>query len=131
MNFDFGKKEHLKSRKTISALFQKGKQVKKYPLKMMYLPTILVETDIKLKVAVSVPKRNFKKAVDRNYLKRLMREAYRLKKQAILAPIEAQYSVMFIYLSQEKISYKELEPIMEQLLLKFKEEISTPGTIIE
>ena len=98
---------------------------------MMYLPTVLAETDIKLKVAVSVPKRNFKKAVDRNYLKRLMREAYRLKKQVILTPIEAQYSVMFIYLSQEKISYKELEPIMEQLLLKFKEEVSTTSTIIE
>ena len=121
MKFSFGKKEHLKSRKTIAALFQAGKQVKKYPLKMMYLSSDVVD-DVKLQVALSVPKRNFKKAVDRNHLKRLMREAYRLQKHLIIDTIAKQYSVMFIYLSKEKISYQEMHVLMEQLLLEFKEE---------
>jgi len=122
MNYSFGKGEHLKSRKTIGLLFQEGKQLKKYPLKMIYLPISFDDKAIKLKVAVSVPKRNFKKAVDRNHLKRLMREAYRLQKNTVLENMEKQYSIMFIYLSKEKISFAELAIKMEQLLLKFKEE---------
>jgi ribonuclease P protein component len=122
MNYSFGKGEHLKSRKTIGLLFQEGKQLKKYPLKMMYLPISFDDKAIKIKVAVSVPKRNFKKAVDRNHLKRLMREAYRLQKNTTLEKIAKQYSIMFIYLSKEKISFAEMAIKMEQLLLKFKEE---------
>jgi len=122
MNYNFGKGEHLKSRKTIGLLFQEGKQLKKYPLKMIYLPISFDDKAINLKIAVSVPKRNFKKAVDRNHLKRLMREAYRLQKNPVLESVEKQYSIMFIYLSKEKISFAEIAIKMEQLLLKFKEE---------
>lgn len=122
MKYRFGKQEHLKSRKTIGKLFQEGKQLKKYPIKLVYLP-INFEESIVFKVAFSVPKRNFKRAVDRNHLKRLLREIYRLQKELIATKEKQQYALMFIYLSKEKLTFEELKQKMEQLLIKLKEEI--------
>ena len=77
MRFTFRKHEKLKSRKLIGKLFEEGKSVKKFPLRLVYLQTEHT-SDSKIQAGFSVPKRNFKRAVDRNRIKRLMREAYRL-----------------------------------------------------
>jgi len=74
MNASYPKKEKLKSEKLISKLFLEGKSVSAYPLRMVYLKTTFDEA-VKIKAGVSVSKRNFKKAVDRNRIKRLLREA--------------------------------------------------------
>jgi ribonuclease P protein component len=67
MNFNYPKNEKLKSKITIGLLFSEGKSVSKYPLRLVYHSGALGD-DQQLKVGVSVSKKHFKKAVDRNYL---------------------------------------------------------------
>ena len=83
MNFTYSKAEKLKSKTTIDLLFSKGKSVSKYPLRLVYIEGDFGE-GIPIKMGVSVSKKHFKKAVDRNYFKRVLRETYRLNKHLLL-----------------------------------------------
>jgi ribonuclease P protein component len=120
MNASYSHKEKLKSEKLISKLFLEGKSVSAYPLRMVYLKAIFDE-DIKVKAGVSVSKRNFKRAVDRNRIKRLLREAYRLQKGTFFNNMTTQYAFMILYIGKEKPTYLEVEAKMTQLLQKFIE----------
>lgn len=71
----FTKKERLSSKKEIENLFKSGKSKLVYPILFYYLPN-----EERTKVLISVSKKNFKKAVERNFIKRKMREEYRLNK---------------------------------------------------
>lgn len=115
MNESFGKKEKLKSKVIIDQLFAEGNSLKKYPLRLIYVPLEDFPEDVH-KTAVSVPKRNFKKAVDRNHLKRLMREAFRKNKYLVSSKLESSYALMFIYTGREKVSYLKLFSVTEELL---------------
>jgi len=68
---------------------------------------------------VSVPKRFFKKAVDRNHLKRLLREAYRKNKHTVYDAIDKPYIFMFLFLDNKKYSAADIEKSMQQLLQDF------------
>lgn len=97
--------EKLKSRKIIGSLFSDGKVIGAYPIKFFWIATEL-KSDKPVQFAFSVPKRKFKKAVDRNKVKRLMREAVRLNKQALYEKLESkqqQLAIMVLY-SGDKIS---------------------------
>ncbi len=121
MEFKYPKKEKLKSKILIENLFTEGKTVSSYPLKLVYLKTDLIES-VKIQAGVSVPKRNFKRAVDRNRIKRLMREAYRLNKHLIFNNIEGSYAFMFLYLGKDiPKKYDEVNKSMAQLMQKFIE----------
>ena len=76
-DFSFKKKERLSGSKSISHLFHEGKSLSAFPVRILYT---IGEGPLPIKVAISVPKRLFKRAVDRNLLKRRIREAYRLNK---------------------------------------------------
>lgn len=115
VNQKFPKTEKIKSRKTIDQLFSEGKSVVQYPVKMLFIPS---EMRIH-QAAFSVPKRNFKRAVDRNRIKRQLREAYRLNK-SVLTDSEKQYALFFIYLGKEKTEYRHIEKSIKKLLLKVK-----------
>lgn len=124
MNYSFPKHTRLKNSKAIAMLFQSGNQLKKFPIKIVYSQADQDALEPVIKVAFSVPKRNFKRAVDRNYLKRILRESYRLQKQILQLQTNKSYNIMFIYLSKEKSNFVTIKPKMEQLLLKFNEEIN-------
>ena len=99
MNFTYPKHEKLKSQKQLDLLFSEGKSVSKYPLRLVYVPVEL-ENEEKIKFGVSVSKKHFKKAVHRNYYKRLLRECYRLNKALLLENLEKPYAIMFFYQSK-------------------------------
>ena len=123
MNYTFNKKEKLKSQKLIEQLFAQGQSVVAHPLRMVYIKADFDEA-IKIKAGVSVSKRHFKKAVDRNRLKRLMREAYRLQKAAYIDNISGQYALMILYIGKEENDFKTIYSKMDVLLKKFQEKIS-------
>ena len=125
MDYKFSKEEKLKSRKLIEKMFAEGKTVSKYPLKLIYIQTELKD-EIMIQAGVSVSKRNFKRAVDRNRIKRLMREAYRLNKNLIFNTIQFPYALMFLYIGKEfPKNYDEISKSMIKLLQKFISEEKT------
>lgn len=120
MRFTLGKHQKLKSRKTIAQLFVEGKAVKEFPIKMIFLPISENENRTTSKVAFSVPKRNFKLAVDRNRIKRLLREAYRLNQHDFFPEGAKNYHIMFIYMSSKMPTCTEIDIKLKKLFLKFK-----------
>ncbi|MFD2542943.1 ribonuclease P protein component [Lacinutrix gracilariae] len=118
MKFTYNKSEKLKSEKLITKLFTEGKSVSAYPLRLVYLETTFTEA-VSAKTGVSVPKRKFKKAVDRIRIKRVMREAYRLNKQNVFNNITTQYAFMILYIGKEKPSYNQVETATKKVFNKF------------
>jgi len=123
MNASYSKKEKLKSKKLIEELFAEGQVVSVFPLRLVYIKSSLKE-GINLKTGVSVSKRNFKNAVDRNKIKRLMREAYRLNKASYFNNITTQYAFMILYIGKEKPTYVQVETKMKLLFKKFLDSTS-------
>lgn len=124
MQNTYNKDDKLKHKKLIEKLFKAGKSISTFPLRLVYLQ-INHEGNSLLQAGVSVAKRNFKLSVDRNLLKRRMREAYRLKKQAIYPMLNQKYILMFIYIDKEISPSKAIHVAMEQLLQKFIKRISS------
>ncbi|KIA86915.1 ribonuclease P protein component [Flavobacterium sp. AED] len=126
MNFTYPKNEKLKSKITIGLLFSEGKSVSKYPLRLVYYSGALGNpesrsfgTDEKIKMGVSVSKKHFKKAVDRNYFKRVLRETYRLNKHLLIDNLDQPHAFMFFYQSKDRLSYEEINTKTIQLFEKF------------
>ena len=76
-------------------------------------------------MGVSVSKKYFKKAVDRNYFKRVLRETYRLNKYLILDNIEKPFAIMFFYQTKDRLPYAEIETKTIQLFEKFIAQLET------
>ena len=101
----YRKADKLKSRKAIDEIFGKGKSISHFPLKIIWLTH---QREVTLQAGVGVSSRNFKKAVDRNRVKRIMREAYRLQKNQLLEYLEnndKKLSVFFLYVGKELPAY--------------------------
>ena len=118
MNFSFPQKEKLKSKKLIEQLFEEGQSISNFPLKLIYLKTVF-DDNSKVKTGVIAPKKSFKKAVHRNRIKRLLREAYRLNKPLVFNNIEGSFAFMILYLGKEMPAYQLIEEKMKGLLKKF------------
>ena len=118
MKNTYPKHEKLKSKTTIDLIFSEGKSVSKYPLRLVFAPIALEEGE-QLKMGVSVSKKHFKKAVDRNYFKRVLRETYRLNKQLLLDNMDKPYALMFFYQTKDRLSYQEINEKTIQLFEKF------------
>lgn len=122
MDFTYPKAQKLKSKKTIDSLFSEGKSVSKFPLRLVYVESSFgldISKNEKLKIGVSVSKKNFKKAVDRNHFKRLLREIYRLNKHLLLDNIQKNYAIMFFYQTKDRLSFEEINLKTVQLFEKF------------
>ena len=113
-NFSFPRAEHLKSKKLIEQLFEGGSKLKSRPLVVRYLEASLPEA-VPCQAMVSVSKRSFKRAVDRNRIKRLMRENWRLQKQPVLETLDAQqkqWAIVFIFVGKEMPTFEEMQKSM-------------------
>lgn len=100
----FGKQERLKSRKQIEQLFKEGKSINVFPYRVRYLNFAAMPHQSSLQAGIAVSKRSFKKAVHRNRIKRLTREAYRLQKlplQQKLADKNSKLVLFFMYTGKE------------------------------
>ena len=123
MNFTYPKNERLKSKTTIGLLFSEGKSVSKYPLRLVYCQAE-ENSEEKIKIGVSVSKKYFKKAVDRNYFKRVLRETYRLNKHLLWENVQQPYSLMFFYQTKDRLTYEEINTKTVQLFEKFLQQIN-------
>ena len=135
--FTLGKNERLKSRKLIEQLFSEGKDFVISPFKVFYkfIPILIDDsqsdnkraTTSNLQFGVGVSTRNFKRAVDRNRIKRIIRETYRLQKLSLQKKSEAKkiiLTIFFIYTAKELPVYKDVYNKMDMILARLDKIIS-------
>lgn len=121
--FTLNKSERLKSYIRIRELFAKGRKIRQFPLILFYSiqPRQHEEQGEPLKMGVSVSTRSFKKAVDRNLMKRRIREAYRLNNGELKMTVgNSAYSldVFFVFSDHKMVDYALLSSTVEALLSK-------------
>lgn len=123
--FTLGKEERLKSQKQTELVFSEGKKFTLAPFRVYYL-SIKDQLNV-LQFGVGVSTKNFKKAVDRNRIKRLAREAYRLQKKILekkLIEANSYLTVFFIYTGKELPEYKDINDKIGRVLNKLCEIVS-------
>lgn len=124
----FSRHERLKSRKLIGRLFKEGHSYVAYPLRVLWLPADETAQaavgfgDAPAQLAISVPKRAFKSAVERNRLKRRIREAYRLNKTAWYEKLHAgdqRIALMLVYVAKEELPFDDIAAGIRKMVKKF------------
>jgi ribonuclease P protein component len=120
--FTFGKAERLHKEKDIKELFDKGSSFYLFPFKVL---TFSAGVPGSHQVLISVSRRNFKNAVDRNKVKRRIREAYRLQKH--LLPPGPLHRIGFIYTHKEILTGKEISAKMVHVLQKISRSSAAPS----
>ncbi|MBK8195288.1 MAG: ribonuclease P protein component [Lewinellaceae bacterium] len=142
----FSRQERLKSRKVIARLFREGHSFMAYPFRVVWVnPTPGPSPDGRgdalpgavrdgsplpsgegpgvgscTQLAISVPKRHFRTAVQRNRLKRRIREAYRLHKAGLYETLSGgPVSLMLMYIAKEELPYRDIEAGMIKMIRKF------------
>ncbi len=122
--FGFGGKERLKSRKAIEGLFMQGKSLSQFPLRAMYkFEEVASEKDAIVQAGVTASKKHFKKAVDRNRIKRLLRETYRLQKHSLLETVKAKKlkaHVFYMFVDKTLPPYETVKEAMAKCLLQLQ-----------
>ena len=127
--FTLGKEERLKSRKQIEQLFDKGKSIVITPFRVYFLIDEMLNAQrsmFNVQFGVGVSARNFKKAVDRNRIKRLTREAWRLQKNEIAKKTkeaQRQLNVFFIYTGKELPDFTTVKDKVAIALKKLADKI--------
>jgi len=127
--FTLGKDERLKSRKQIEQLFDKGKSIAITPFRVYFLINKMLNAQrsmFNVQFGVGVSAKNFKKAVDRNRIKRLTREAWRLQKNEIskkAKETQRQLNVFFIYTGRELPDFTTVKDKVAIALKKLADKI--------
>ncbi len=126
-NFQIKRGERLKSKKTIESLFSGANSVSKFPLLLLWKEVDLksANENFPVQFTVSVAKKKFKNAVDRNFVKRHIREAYRLNKPNLyenLTDDDRQFAFMIIFTGKQLEDCSKIKFAMKKLLDKFLEQ---------
>lgn len=119
----FVREERLKSRKVIAKLFERtGRAYLAYPIRVAWLPVEPASGIFSAQATFSVSKRAFRKATQRNRIKRLMREAWRLHKHVLYARLEGQpchVALILMYVAKEELGWAEIEAGVKKMIQKF------------
>ncbi len=134
-NAKFDRIERLKSEKIISQLFRGSNSLTGYPLRLVWTeitPPLSKEADNQIVIdyppiqfGLSVPKKFFKKAVERNLLRRRIREAYRLHKARFFKklPENRHFAFMVLYTAREEMLYQDIEKGMKKIMFRFLQQL--------
>ena len=130
--FSFRKDEFLRKKKLIDRLFAEGTSFFIYPFRIFWLPTPL-ETNFPAQILISVTKRVFKKAVDRNRIKRQIREIYRINKHQLYEHFDKtqnQGVIAIIYTANVQLPSEEMEvkikAVIKRLITEFDNKLNNP-----
>jgi ribonuclease P protein component len=123
----FSKQERLSGEKPIEQLFLKGSSFICYPYRVVWCSQVSDDDTIPLRMLVSVSKKKFKHATDRNFIKRQMREAFRLNKQFYydLIEIKRLVNVAFIWIPAEKLDFVRVDEKMKEALVRLAATVNT------
>jgi len=125
--YTFKKEERLCNKKLIEELFHNGSSFLLYPFRIVWLKQVL-PVAVPAQVLINVPKRRFKRAVDRNLIKRRVRESYRLNKSAglyvFLNEHSCQLLIAFQYVGKDIADFEHIDRKLKQVLLQLKEACS-------
>ncbi|MEZ4805022.1 MAG: ribonuclease P protein component [Bacteroidia bacterium] len=121
IKLSLSKSERLRNVKQIDFLFKTSKTLKAFPLIFSYIQTENLKQN-QIQALFAAPKRNFKKAVDRNRIKRLMRDRFRLIKPKFIQALNGkQVNFALIYTSKEMPNYKQIDKSLSKILLKLND----------
>ena len=127
INYQFKKSERIVSQKQIDELFAGAGSHSRaaFPLRVVYIIKVRAQGQPPVQLLISVPKRRFRHAVDRNRVKRQLREAYRTNKHLLLTavPADKTVSMAFIWLSDKHFPTKEIEARVKLLLSHIAEKV--------
>lgn len=125
--FTLSKEERICSKKLINELFTgNGRSMTAFPLRVVFMKRTIVDDQPRAAMLVSVPKRYFKHAVDRNRVKRQVREAFRRNKSIITQNLTDDHEAVamaFVWLTDEKFPSSEVENHMVRLLTRISESL--------
>ncbi|RMF23540.1 MAG: ribonuclease P protein component [Bacteroidetes bacterium] len=124
----FRKVERLRSRKVIGRLFRENQGVFAYPLRLVWVELDLPPDGVPVQAAFSVPRRSFRKAVERNRIRRQMREAWRRHKGGLyrrLSGRERRLACMVIYVAKEPLPFRRIEGAMQAVQRKLAKSCRT------
>lgn len=115
----FPKSERISRKRHLDLLFAEGQSFVAYPLRIIYLPIEKVQSDADISVVISVSKKRFKHAVDRNLIKRRIRESYRQQKHELtdcFAEKESALLIAFLYISKETMSFDTIDKAISKTI---------------
>ena len=118
VSLKFSKREKLKSRKAIQHLFQQRQSFHVFPLRVIWASLEPMLSESPVQFAVSVSKRSFPKAVQRNRIKRIIREVYRLNKNTLYRKLrenKGQIGIMLLYTGKKEPSFESVEKAMKKI----------------
>jgi ribonuclease P protein component len=124
----FKKGERLSSQNIIGEIFLKGDSFVCYPLKVVWVDQVILNSPFNSQVAFSVPKKTFKKAHERNLIKRRMRESFRQLKTSLneyLVNHRQKYALMIIFIGKEESSFSKIDSAMSKTLNRLTKGINS------
>lgn len=121
------KSERLSRKSTIDKLYAEGRSVAAFPLRAVYIPLEAEEGEPTVSILIAVSKKRFRHAVDRNLVKRRLREAYRLNKHNFVETLQQQggrMAIAILYLDKQHHSFHHLQTRLKKILQMIQEKAS-------